>query len=105
MGLYYFVDAVCELIEILSDRRDIKKARKDRSERFPLELVEKIAAGENSIKAFREYRGLSQTQLAEQVGISRQYMSQLESGDRTGGVKLLKKIATCLKVDLDDITS
>ena len=75
----------------------------DGSERFPLDLVETIASGIHPIKAFREYRKLSQVALAKQAAISRQYLSQIENHERTGTTKVLKAIAQVLNVDLDDI--
>ncbi len=81
----------------------IEASKNDKSERFPLALVEKVAAGENPIKIFREYRELSQTELAKHVSVSRQYISQLESNERTGTAKILKVIAKVLQVELEDI--
>lgn len=37
-------------------------------EYFPSNLVHNILDGENPIKAFREYRNLSQEQLAQKIG-------------------------------------
>jgi DNA-binding XRE family transcriptional regulator len=92
----------------LDDAEDVDAvslSKHDSSERFPLALVEQIASGGNPIKCFREYRKLSQTALALRVNISRQYMSQIESGDRQGTTQLMKKIASVLGVDLDDLVS
>lgn len=87
----------------MSVRLLIQNAQTDTSERFPLDLIEKIASGENAVKAFREYRGLSQAAFAKRLGVSRQYVSQIEADERTGTAKLLKKMAVILAVDLDDI--
>src|SRR5437764_1369450 len=96
------------ILNVLADVSDIEAvdaARSDPHERFPLALVERIAAGENAIKVFREHRDISQTALAEQAGISRQYMSQIENNERVGAMKVLKKIAKLLAVSLDDIVA
>jgi len=95
---------ILEKCEDIEDIKAIDEAEKDRSERFPLALVEAIASGENAIKVFREYRKISQAELSRQIGISRQYISQLENGSRVGSTKILKAIAKTLKVDLEDIT-
>ena len=70
-------------------------------EYFPEELVQKILNGENSIKVYREYRGFSQEQLAIKIGKTKQYISAIEKGSRTGTIDTLKKLSTVLNVDLD----
>ncbi|QLH41550.1 MAG: helix-turn-helix transcriptional regulator [Coxiellaceae bacterium] len=95
-----------QLLKLLQDIEDIEaviQGNENKSELFPLELVEKIAQGENPIKIFREYRGLSQIEMAKKVSVSRQYVSQLESGERKGSAKILKAIAKELNVELEDI--
>lgn len=92
-----------ETLEDIEDVEAIELAHNDPNERFSLDIVEKIASGKNPIKVFREYRNLSQTELAKKAKISRQYICQIESGERTGTAKLLKEIARVLKVDLDDL--
>ena len=51
------------------------------------------------IKDLRKERGISQAELAREIGIGRPYLSQIESGDRKipDGLKL--RIATALDVD------
>ncbi len=72
-------------------------------ERFPLGLVDRLLADENPIKVFREYRGMTQRQLAQKVGVNAAYLSQIETGRRGGSSTVLRAIANALGVDLDDI--
>lgn len=72
-------------------------------EAFPWEVVRRLDAGENPIKVFREHRGLTQAALAEQAGIKRMYLSQLETGHRAGSFDTLARIAAVLDVDLDHL--
>jgi transcriptional regulator with XRE-family HTH domain len=51
----------------------------------------------NHLKAWREYRGLTQTRLAEEIGTTGAVISLLESGDRRLSDKWLRKIAPVLK--------
>jgi transcriptional regulator with XRE-family HTH domain len=46
---------------------------------------------------------LTQQQLAAKAGISKPYLSQLESGKRRGGLGVLKKIAQALNISLEDL--
>jgi DNA-binding XRE family transcriptional regulator len=76
-------------------------AMEHNEEAFPIALLDAIAAGENPIKAFRDYRGIKQAELANIVNISPAYLSQLENGTREGSVKIVKVIATALNVPMD----
>ena len=71
--------------------------------RFPSEVVFAIIDGENPIKVWREYRGLTQQQLAGAARISKPYLSQIETGKRTGSTEILSAIAKALDVSLDQI--
>lgn len=49
--------------------------------------------------------GLTQQQVAEKAGISKPYLSQLESGQRKGTTEVLSAIARALNVSLDDLAA
>ncbi len=53
------------------------------------------------IRAFREWRGLTQEELARRIGSSKSYLSQLETRRRTPGVKTLRRIAGALDVPVE----
>lgn len=57
----------------------------------------------SSIAAWRERSALSQTALARAAGISKAYLSQIETGARRGSVRALKAIAQALGVSLDQL--
>ncbi|MDK1716394.1 helix-turn-helix domain-containing protein [Dellaglioa algida] len=52
------------------------------------------------IKKLRKDRGLTQSELAKEIGISRSYMSEIESDKRNMSIKTLTKIATGLDISL-----
>lgn len=53
------------------------------------------------IRAAREALGLSQDAIAVQVGISQEYLSQLERGEKSNAtIKVLCRLARVLKLDL-----
>ena len=93
-----------EMLEDIQDY-DIVKAALERGddELIPAEVVNAILDGENGIKVWREFRGISQTDLAQQVGISIPYLSQLETNKRKGSLDVLSTIARVLKVSLESI--
>ena len=72
-------------------------------ETWPLEFAMELSQSDSRIRSFRTYRKLSVSELAQAAGISQPYLSEIESGKKTGSVDVLKRIAAALKVDLDDI--
>lgn len=86
----------------LEDRGDAAAVRaflKEPTETFPDAVVAAILDGAHPIKAFREYRDMTQAQLASKAGTTAVYISQIERGDRRAGRKLRGKIGVALKVD------
>ena len=95
-----------EEAEMLQDVRaydDGKKAIAEGEELIPSEVTYAILDGGNPVRVWREHRGLTQQQLAEGVGISVPYLSQIESGKRGGSAEVLAAIAKELGLSLDDI--
>ncbi len=72
-------------------------------EYFPLEVVDRLMASDNPVKVFRQYRGMTQKQLAEVAGIDAVYLSQIETGKRRGSTQTLGKLARALGLDIDDL--
>jgi DNA-binding XRE family transcriptional regulator len=94
-----------DLHEMLEDAAATAAYHRSRDqERVPIELVDRLLAGESPVKVWREYRGLSQRALAARADMDFTYLSQIETGARRGPVKTMKKIAEALSVDLDDLT-
>ena len=98
-----------EQAEMLQDIEDFDKVKmavaSGEEELVPSSVIFAILDGENPIKVWREYRGLTQQQVAEAVGISSPYLSQIETGKRTGKAEILLSIAKVLNVALDDLVT
>ena len=96
-----------EEAEMLQDVRDYDAAKaalaSGEEELVPGEVVFALLDGENPIKVWRNYRGLTQVELAREAGISVPYLSQIETNKRTGTTEVLRAIAKALKLTLDDI--
>jgi len=60
---------------------------------------------QNKIAFFRKQKGLTQEKLAEIVGITRPYLSEIENGNYAPGGPLILKIAKSLGVSVEDIFS
>lgn len=97
-----------EKAEMFQDIQDYDTAKLTQElgteELIPAEVINAILDGENAIKVWREYRGLSQTELATRAGISVPYLSQLETNKREGSLRVLSALAEALNVTLDLIT-
>ena len=93
-----------EADEDFGTARLITRARKEIAAGMPLipkEVVDRIARGENALRALREWRGKTQLYIAHKANIGQGYISDLESGRRKGTTTALKKIADVLKLPLD----
>ena len=95
-----------EEAEMLNDVLDYDvaiEAVKQGEELVPSEVAYAILDGESPIRVWREYRGYTQQQLSEAAGISKPYLSQIETGKRTGTTEVLAGIAKALDLTIDDI--
>lgn len=92
-----------EDFENLMDIIAYDQAKARCQEIFPADMADRLIAGENPVRVFRTYRGLSQESLAKASGISRAMIAQIETGRKSGSVDTLKKLSTALDVDLDDL--
>jgi predicted transcriptional regulator len=63
-------------------------------ETVPSALANRIFAGENPLRVWRQHRGLGQAELARRCELSQSYLSQLEVG---------RRIARVLGITLDDL--
>lgn len=103
-------DEYRELLENLEDARDValidafyERLEQGQEELVPVRVVDRLLAGENPVRVWREHRGLTQHTLADKVGISKNYLSQIETGERDGRVRVLQAVAAALGVQLDDL--
>jgi DNA-binding XRE family transcriptional regulator len=96
-----------EQAEMLEDIRDYDAAKaaieRGEEELIPSEVVFAILDGGNPIKVWREFRDMSQQQLAEIAGISKPYLSQIENDKRRGTTEVITAIAKALKISIDEL--
>ena len=62
-----------------------------------------FARQEHPVKILREYRGWTQAELANKAGISRPYLTEIETGKKNGSVQAIKSLADALDVDTGTI--
>jgi len=94
-------ETLLQRLEDLEDACDLREYRANPGESFPAALVDRFLEGENPIRLWREYRGMTQGGLAERVKVTVPHISQIESGKRDCSVKLLRALAKALNVDIE----
>lgn len=60
---------------------------------------------ENQLKKFREEKDITQAELAEEVGVSRQTINAIETGKYDPSLELALKIADFFDAEVEDIFS
>ena len=88
---------------LLSDEELYDRADAEGGESFPAEVVDRLLAGQNPIRVYRDHRGMTQGALAAAAGIHPVYLSQIETGRRTGSARTLAVIAEALGVTVDEL--
>jgi DNA-binding XRE family transcriptional regulator len=69
---------------------------------LPAAVAEAIARGENALRAIREWRTMTQTELGERkTKIGQPTISALENGSRRGTTAVWKKLAAVLGVPME----
>jgi hypothetical protein len=65
---------------------------------LPPEVSARILRGESRLKAIRGWRYVTQTYLEFKTGLGQGYLSDLETGRRTGSAETIAKLADALDV-------
>ena len=97
------------LLELAEEQEDIAAAERAKQRRLageeyvPFELVNAIIDGENALRVWRKYRGLTQGQLADSAKVRKSTVSEIENGKAQGKPALWRALADALQVTVDDI--
>ncbi|HBR68818.1 MAG TPA: XRE family transcriptional regulator [Rhodospirillaceae bacterium] len=88
----------------LHDYRNLTNAQDDDS--LPEEILDRLTAHtENPVKILRKHRGLTQADLAKEAGISRPYLTEIETGKKDGSIRAMKSLAKVLGVNVGMLAS
>ena len=69
----------------------------------PAEVANRIFAGENPIRVYRDWRGKTARSVAMAAGISAGHLSDIEAGRRQASTGLRARLADALGVSPDDL--
>lgn len=105
-------EVLLEAVEDAADRLALREAeareagigkRAARADHLPVELVERLLAGEHPVRVWRSHRKLSPQALADHAGVGRSYLVEIESGRKPGSVAAYRRLAGALGVAVDDL--
>lgn len=74
-----------------------------RADYLPGALVDRLLAGENAIRIWREHRGHTLSALAAMAGVSVSYLSEIELGRKPGSAAARRAIAGALRVPMENL--
>jgi DNA-binding XRE family transcriptional regulator len=92
-----------DLIDTLTGRRVDAALTAGREELLDAEEAAALVAAPTPLAFWRKKRGKTQAQLAAEVGVSQNFLSDLERGKASGDVTLYGKLARCLGLSIDDL--
>lgn len=102
--------ALISMLYAMAERISKLERRLNRAERclrkgkeFPDDVISRLASGVSPVKVFRKYRGMTQKQIAARAGCTTTYISQMEQRNRSGSIKMLKRLAKILDVDVREL--
>lgn len=96
-------DRLVAAAEELDAIRAVADYHANPQEGLPHAFMVRLIDGEAPVAVFRDWRGLSQSELARLAGVNRTQLADIEARRKTGSVATLKKLAEVLSVPLDDL--
>ena len=96
------------MIDLLDDNADCaaidRALREDEAgDTIPGEIVNAIMDGVTPLWAWRQHREFTLETLADRIGVSKEHLSQIENGQKSGTVDIFRRLSTVLDVALDDL--
>ncbi len=97
-------DEYQRLLSLAEDAVDIALAYEAQNdENIPEKIANQLLDGVNPLKVWRQFRGMTQSELAEKAQITQAMITMIESGKRTGTLVVLSRLAHSLNIDVDDL--
>lgn len=102
-------DEYRKLLDAVDEQSDLRVAeraerrRHEGEEYLPAELVDRLMGGENALRVWRNYRGMSASGLSKASGVEQSRISELENGKAQGKPATWRALADALNVTVDDI--
>jgi DNA-binding XRE family transcriptional regulator len=92
-----------DLVDALAARKVEAALAAGREELLTAEETAALVAAPTPLAFWRKKRGKTQAQLAAEIGVSQNFLSDLERGKAKGDVTLYGKLARFLELSIDDL--
>jgi DNA-binding XRE family transcriptional regulator len=92
-----------DLVDALAARKVEAALAAGREELLTAEETAALVGAPTPLAFWRKQRGKTQSQLAAEIGVSQNFLSDLELGKAKGDVTLYGKLARCLELSIDDL--
>ncbi len=88
----------------LHDYRDMTTSGENKT--LPEDILDQLSAKQDHpLKILRKYRSMTQAELAKESGISRPYLTEIETGKKDGSLRAMKALAEALNVNVGDLAA
>ncbi|MDB5491826.1 MAG: hypothetical protein JWO78_1675 [Micavibrio sp.] len=95
------IDGKPFVIVPMHEYRRLLNGGKEVETTLPSMIMDQISAGQDHpVKIIRRFRGITQVELAAAAGLSRPYLTEIETGKKNGSIAALKTLAKALAVDV-----
>jgi transcriptional regulator with XRE-family HTH domain len=94
-----------DIVDALAARKVEASLAAGREELLNAEETAALVAAPTPLAFWRKKRGKTQSQLAAEIGVSENFLSDLERGKAKGDVTLYGKLARCLELSINDLRS
>jgi DNA-binding XRE family transcriptional regulator len=92
-----------DLVDALAARKVDAALAAGREELLTAEETAALVAAPTPLAFWRKKRGKTQSELAAEIGVSQNFLSDLERGKAKGDVSLFGKLARRLRVQMEDL--
>lgn len=89
--------------EMLRDIQAFDQAIAREEEMIPVQWIDRLLNGESPVQVWREYRQMTQDELAQLCGVTREVIKAVEMKTRQPDPQLCANLARCLRVEADEL--
>jgi DNA-binding XRE family transcriptional regulator len=97
------LEAVEDAADVVALREAEAAVQRGESELLPIEMVERLLAGESLVRVWRSYRGMTAHELARAADLAPSYLSEIETGKKPGSFDAMARLARALGLTMEDL--
>lgn len=93
-----------DVVDARAAKEILRRIKSGEEETYPADMVKRLIDGKESrVRIWRGYRRMTAEKLAAAAGISRAYLTQIETGARIGPTNIMRRLAAALGCDLESL--